>query len=103
MFQLFYLIASMILGAILGVSGVSEDTLNLVLGIFVFAMLLPVLSISVRRLHDSGRSGWFILISFIPLANLLLLYWYIQDSEAGTNKWGPNPKGNMAQNAASSW
>ncbi|OHX67094.1 DUF805 domain-containing protein [Flammeovirga pacifica] len=50
-------------------------------------ILLPSISISVRRMHDTGRSGWFI---FVPIMNII--YPFI-DSQKGENKYGPNPKG----------
>ena len=58
------------------------------------ALLVPNLAVAVRRLHDTGRSGWWLLIVLIPLIGaLILLWWYIKPSEPGTNKWGPNPQG----------
>lgn len=57
------------------------------------AMLLPGLGVSVRRLHDVGKSGWWLLICLIPLAAFYILYLLIIDSEYGENKYGPNPKG----------
>ena len=55
---------------------------------------IPSLAVTVRRLHDIGRSGWWILILFIPLIGIfILLYWMIKGSEPGANKWGPNPYG----------
>ena len=64
--------------------------------IFGLAIFLPSLSIGVRRLHDIGRSGWWLLLSFIPIIGVLvLLFWFIQDSQPGSNEYGPNPKGVM--------
>ena len=54
---------------------------------------IPNLAVIVRRLHDTGRSGWWILIAFVPLLNLLLLVFYVLDSQAGPNRWGPPPRG----------
>ncbi|MFJ9814242.1 DUF805 domain-containing protein [Streptomyces sp. NPDC101151] len=55
--------------------------------------LLPALAVTVRRLHDTGRSGWWILIGIVPLiGSIMLLVFYCSDSEAGANKYGPNPK-----------
>jgi len=52
------------------------------------------LAVSIRRLHDTGRSGWWILLGFIPvLGGLVLLVFYCIDSQAGENAWGLNPKG----------
>src|ERR1019366_9038632 len=55
--------------------------------------LVPGLAVYVRRLHDTGRSGWWILISFVPLIGpFLILYFHCLDGESGTNEYGPNPK-----------
>lgn len=77
---------------------VSEDSippllavLSLPLLLLTLALLIPFLAASTRRLHDVGRSGWWQLISFVPFGGLVLLYFYLQESEAGTNKWGPHP------------
>lgn len=67
--------------------------------LFGLAMLVPSLAVTVRRLHDTGKSGWWYLLSFIPFGGLVLLVFYILDSDPGTNKWGPNPKG-VGNNAA---
>lgn len=65
----------------------------LIIGItFYFASLLPLLAVSVRRLHDVGRSGWFLLIGLIPVVNLWLLIEFCRDSEPLDNKYGENPK-----------
>jgi uncharacterized membrane protein YhaH (DUF805 family) len=62
-------------------------------GIFALASLIPSLSVSVRRLHDTGRSGWWLLIGLIPLVGvIILLVFFAQDSEAGANRFGANPK-----------
>lgn len=59
----------------------------------VLVNLLPTLAVTVRRLHDTGRSGWWCLISLVPLVGtILLLVWLCQDSEYGTNAYGNNPK-----------
>lgn len=54
--------------------------------------LLPQLAVSIRRLHDTGRSGWWILIGFTIVGAIPLIIWYATDSEAGNNKFGANPK-----------
>ena len=49
--------------------------------------------VAIRRLHDTGRSGWWILIALVPLVGaIVLLVFYVQDSSAGVNEYGPNPK-----------
>jgi len=62
--------------------------------IFGIATFIPTLSVSVRRLHDVGMSGWWLLIGLVPLLGpLYLLYKFCCDSELGENDFGPNPKG----------
>jgi uncharacterized membrane protein YhaH (DUF805 family) len=62
-------------------------------GLYALAVLLPSLAVSVRRLHDTGRSGWWVLLGLVPLIGwLVLLVFQVQDSEPGTNAYGPNPK-----------
>lgn len=56
------------------------------------AVVVPFLSVSIRRLHDTGRSGWWYLLTIVPLGGLVLLYFFVQDIQRGTNEYGPNPK-----------
>lgn len=56
------------------------------------ALLIPALAVLVRRLHDTGHSGWWYFIVFTFIGVFLLLYWLALDSEEGTNMYGPNPK-----------
>ncbi len=59
--------------------------------IYSLAILLPSLAISVRRLHDTNKSGWFILLGLIPVVGaIVLLVFTVMDSDAGPNKYG-NP------------
>jgi uncharacterized membrane protein YhaH (DUF805 family) len=54
------------------------------------ALLLPGISVAIRRLHDTGRSGWWILIGLIPLIGaIILIIFYVQESDAGDNEYGP--------------
>ncbi len=57
------------------------------------ALFLPGIAVGVRRLHDIGKCGWWVLLALIPIVNLVLIYFYVLDSQAGTNEYGPNPKG----------
>jgi uncharacterized membrane protein YhaH (DUF805 family) len=53
-------------------------------------LILPSLSVAIRRLHDTDRSGWWILISFIPIIGfIVLLVFYLQKSDPGDNSYGP--------------
>jgi uncharacterized membrane protein YhaH (DUF805 family) len=56
-----------------------------------FALLLPTLGVGARRLHDIGKSGWWQLLYLICCGGLVLLYFFVQDSE-GDNQYGPRPQ-----------
>jgi len=56
--------------------------------IYFVAYLWVSIALSVRRLHDVGRSGKWLLIGLIPLGGLVLLYWFVQPSSAESNDWG---------------
>ena len=61
--------------------------------IFYFAIFLPSLAVCVRRLHDIGKSGWWMLLSFVPIVGAIwLLVLFLTDSTPNENKYGPNPK-----------
>ena len=87
-FVLVNFIISIVLNTIDGITGVP------VLGaLFSLAVLMPGLGVSARRLHDMGRSAWYLLVALIPLAGpFILVYFMVQDSQAETNQFGPNPK-----------
>jgi uncharacterized membrane protein YhaH (DUF805 family) len=62
-------------------------------GLYGLAVLLPSIAVAVRRLHDTSRSGWWMLIGLIPiLGGLVLLVFFVLDSTRETNAWGPSPK-----------
>jgi uncharacterized membrane protein YhaH (DUF805 family) len=64
---------------------------------FALASILPGLAVGVRRLHDTGRSGWWLLIGLVPLVGVIvLIIFFVMDSQPGVNKYGPNPKGIVA-------
>ena len=100
MFALVNIIIAVLLGIIeaaLGIGGRREQYQSVLGGLYSLAVLLPTLGVTVRRLHDTGRSGWWILLSFIPLiGSLIVLFFLVQDSEPGENRYGPNPKAMMA-------
>ena len=88
-FFLFNAIFSFVLGLIDNLVG----TYNVLSGLYSLAVLLPSLGVSIRRLHDTGRSGWWLLIGLIPLiGTIILLIYMVSDSQAGTNEYGPSPK-----------
>lgn len=65
----------------------------MVSGLYTLVVFIPSLALSVRRLHDTGKSGWWMLITLIPLVGpLIMLFFMVKDSQPGTNEYGPNPK-----------
>lgn len=96
MFILFHVLIIFLLAFLSG--ALSELQLGsigaILLVIYVLASFIPALAITVRRLHDTGKSGWFYLLTLIPyIGSFILLIFTVQDSEPMQNKWGPNPKG----------
>jgi len=95
-FALFNFLAILVLALIDGALGTfsKEAGLGLLSGIYVLAIFIPSIAVTVRRLHDTDRSGWWILISFLQLiGGLVLLVFEVLDSTPGENRYGPNPKG----------
>jgi uncharacterized membrane protein YhaH (DUF805 family) len=65
--------------------------------LFGLAVLIPGIAIAVRRLHDLDRSGWWILLWFIPIVGwIILLIWFCTRGTEGSNRFGPDPLGGMA-------
>jgi uncharacterized membrane protein YhaH (DUF805 family) len=94
MFVLFNIIALVILSLIEGALGLSgQNGYGILTGLYSLAIILPLIALAVRRLHDTGRSGWWILIGLVPLIGpIVLIVFYVTDSQPGTNQYGPNPK-----------
>jgi len=94
-FMLFNIIISIVLGIIDGLTGTfsPESGLGLLGVIFMLAVLIPGLAVSVRRLHDTNRSGWWLLISLIPLiGTIVIIVFMASDSKPEANRYGGNPK-----------
>ncbi len=62
---------------------------------YVLATLIPSLAVSVRRLHDTDLSGWWLLISLVPLGGIVVFVFHVLDGTPGPNRYGPNPKGGV--------
>ena len=96
MFALFNVIFAFVLGFIDGFVGGYYDPgigIGILGGLYSLAVLIPGLAVSVRRLHDVGKSGWMLLIALIPLIGAIwLLVLMVTDSDSGENQYGANPK-----------
>lgn len=66
----------------------SDDHKNLVSGIFVLATLLPMLAVQTRRLHDTGKSGWWFFLIMLPPLNIAYCIWLAQKGDADENRFG---------------
>jgi len=93
MFALFNFIVSMVLAVIDNVIGTkTAQGIGILGAIYGLAVLLPYLGVGARRLHDTGRSGWWLLLLLIPFIGwVVLLIFYVLESQAGENQYGPSP------------
>ena len=94
-FILFVSIISIVLNIIDGLIGAYNRTVGvgLLSSIFSLAVLIPSIAVTVRRLHDTDRSGWWVLISLVLFIGwIVLLVFTVQDSTPGSNRYGPDPK-----------
>jgi uncharacterized membrane protein YhaH (DUF805 family) len=94
MFVLFNIIFSIVATVIDNLLGTTQESgYGILSSIYSLAVLVPGLAVSVRRLHDIGKSGWWLLIALIPLIGAIwLLVLTVTDSQPGDNEYGPNPK-----------
>lgn len=56
------------------------------------ATLLPMLAVTARRLHDTNKSGWWVLLTLVPVLHLAYLAWILTNGDKGPNRFGPDPK-----------
>lgn len=98
MFALFYAIVSLVCGGIMLAGGVEEPGFafwfgGALLGIFVLGSFIPTLAVTVRRFHDQDKSGWFILLQFIPyVGGIIVFVFMLLDGTKGHNRFGADPK-----------
>lgn len=93
LFHVIIMIALVVLGAVAGsISEAFGYVFIGLLGIYVLGVLLPVIGVTIRRLHDSNRSGWWILIQLVPYVGpIAMVVLLVFDGTPGDNKYGPNP------------
>lgn len=87
MYYLIYFLIYIVLAVIDGIVGVMIFT-----SIFSLALMIPSVSITARRLHDTGRSGWWQLILFVPLIGLIVMIIFLVQDSSDSNKYGTNPE-----------
>ena len=98
-----FILFNFIIGSVLGLlainsQGADTEKLNIfekISNIYTLGVFIPSIAVWVRRIHDVGKSGWWLLLAFIPiLGAIYLIYLSVKDSEPGDNRFGPNPKEN---------
>ncbi len=98
LFNLIFIIVAMILDKVLGTNfkmpGEYSQELpyGFIYTLYALAIVIPGIAVSVRRLHDINKTGWLVLIAFIPFGGLVLLYWSFLEGTKGENQFGPDPK-----------
>ena len=82
-----------IVEGILGLSGMVGGVYGPLTTIFLLGILIPSLAVQVRRFHDQDKSGWFVLLSFIPFVGaIIVLVFMCLEGTKGPNRFGPDPK-----------
>ena len=90
MFVLFNFLASILADLLDGIVGVGWPVVS---ALYLLAVLLPLLAVSVRRLHDMDHSGWLLLFVLVPFAGVILLFvLMIRNGSEGANRYGADPK-----------
>lgn len=96
MFMLFSVLISIVLGIIdnlIGTANMFGPNLGLLAGIYSLAVLVPSLAVMSRRLHDTNRTHWWILLNLLPLLGIIvLIVFWAGEGNRGANQYGPDPK-----------
>jgi uncharacterized membrane protein YhaH (DUF805 family) len=97
-FTLFHLLAILLANVVSYLAMLAIPALGFILySIVIFGTLLPHLAVSVRRLHDVNRTGWWYLFGFVPLLGaIVLLVWFCTDGTRGPNRFGADPKATVS-------
>ncbi|MEZ5094121.1 DUF805 domain-containing protein [Nocardioides sp.] len=74
------------------VYGMSHTLGGILLAIIGIGTIVPTIAVSIRRLHDTDRSGWWLLLGLVPFGALVLWVFYLMDGTPGDNQYGPSPK-----------
>jgi uncharacterized membrane protein YhaH (DUF805 family) len=87
-----YILAS-ILDGIAGLNGMIAGTYGPITALVAFGLLVPTLAVSIRRLHDSDRSGWWLLLGLVPMVGeIIVLVFMVLGGTRGANRFGADPK-----------
>ena len=91
---MFGLINGIVCGIIFALALISGSAIiNIILILYVLAIVIPCMALTARRLHDTEHSGWFYFVSFIPLVGpIILLIYLCKAGSTGANRYGADPK-----------
>lgn len=88
-----FALANLIVGGVLYLLGESSSFFVILYVLYGLAVIIPGLAVAVRRLHDTDKSGWLLLIALLPIVGaIILLVFYFTDSQRGSNQYGPSEK-----------
>ena len=96
-YQLFMLMLYMPFIIMMIVGGVLESPVIAIIGgaiftLLAFGLLVPSIAVTVRRLHDTNKSGWFYLLAFVPGASIVIFIFSVMEGDRRPNLYGPDPK-----------
>jgi uncharacterized membrane protein YhaH (DUF805 family) len=91
----YYMLAYLVAYAVMAVIGNVLST-SIPGALLSLALLVPSIAVGIRRLHDTNRTGWFLLLGLVPLVNILLIVFLVGEGTPGPNQYGADPKGAQA-------
>ncbi|WP_040494977.1 DUF805 domain-containing protein [Ilumatobacter nonamiensis] len=87
-----YYLANLIIAVVLGVLAAAIHWVFwLIFVVYALSIIIPTVAVSIRRLHDTDKSGWWMLISFVPFGGLVLLVFYVMSGSPHQNRYGDAP------------
>lgn len=94
-------VVAMVLDNVLGMGQMIAGIYGPLLVLLMLVLIVPGIAVSIRRLHDIDRSGWWVLIALVPfVGGLVLLVFFVVEGTRGANRFGPDPKAGEAVAAA---
>ncbi|MEM6410535.1 MAG: DUF805 domain-containing protein [Pseudomonadota bacterium] len=89
-------VAAIAIGTILSSIPIVGAIFGIAILIFYLAIIIPSIAVGIRRLHDTDKTGWWLLLSLIPLVGLVLLFFFCQRGTEGPNTYGEDPYGGVS-------
>jgi uncharacterized membrane protein YhaH (DUF805 family) len=93
LFNVIIIVGLQILAAVMAfVSGTLATIFGLLIIVYSLGVLLPSIAVAIRRMHDTDRSGWWLLLGLVPLLGIVILVFACLPGTVGDNRFGPDPK-----------